>query len=136
MVRFLVRSLLSCIANAVGLLVAAAIIDGFTISGVSFVVAVLFFTVATIVLGPLITKIALTNAPYLMGGIALVTTFVGLLITTIFTDGLSINGVSAWLAATFVVWVFSLLANVVLPLLMFKKILSDDRPKTPAGTQR
>lgn len=125
MVRFLVRTLLSLIANAVGLLVAAWLIDGFSINGFSFVIAVLFFTLATVVLGPLITKIALTNAPYLMGGIALVTTFVGLLITTVFTNGLSISGISAWLAATFVVWAFSLLATIVLPLVLFKKILSD-----------
>lgn len=130
MVRFMVRTLLSFIANAVGLIVAATLLEGFTIEGVSFVVAVAFFTLATVVLGPLIVKIALTNASYLMGGIALVTTFVGLVITTIFTDGLAINGVSTWFMATFIVWAFSVIANVILPMLLFKKILSDEPKNT------
>jgi putative membrane protein len=131
MLRFLVKTLLSFLANAVGILVAASVVNGFTIHGVSFIVAVTLFTLATVILGPLVIKIALTSAPYLMGGIALVTTFVGLIITTIFTDGLSINGLSAWLASTFIVWVFSILANVLLPLVMFKKILGSDTAKTP-----
>lgn len=126
MVRLLVRTLLSLLANAVGLLVASLVLDGFSINGVSFVVAAAFFTIVTAVLGPLIIKLALTNASYLMGGIALVTTFVGLVITDVFTDGLTINGLSTWLGATFIVWVFSVIATVLLPLVLFKKVLSND----------
>lgn len=127
MVRLLAKTLLSVLANTIGLLVAASFVNGFSINGVSFIFAVAFFTISTIILGPLIIKITMQNANYLMGGIALVTTFVGLLLTTIFTDGLSINGLSAWLASTFIVWVFSVLANVLLPLVLFKKVLSDKK---------
>ncbi|NBU34164.1 hypothetical protein EB118_18070 [bacterium] len=127
MVRLLARTALTLVANAVGLLVASFVVKGFSVNGFSFVVAVLFFSASTIVLGPLIIKITMQNANYLMGGIALVTTFVGLLLTTVFTDGLSINGISAWLASTFIVWVFSVLANVLLPLVLFKKILSETK---------
>ena len=129
MVRLLARTALTLVANAVGLLVSSFVVKGFSVNGFSFVVAVLFFSASTIVLGPLIIKITMQNANYLMGGIALVTTFVGLLLTTVFTDGLSINGLSAWLASTFIVWVFSVLANVLLPLVLFKKILSDKKIK-------
>jgi hypothetical protein len=127
MVRLLARTALTLVANAIGLLVASIVVKGFSVNGFSFIIAVLFFSVSTIVLGPLIIKITMQNANYLMGGIALVTTFVGLLLTTVFTDGLSINGLSAWLASTFIVWVFSVLANVLLPLVLFKKILSDKK---------
>ena len=127
MVRLLARTALTLVANAIGLLVASIVVKGFSVNGFSFIIAVLFFSVSTVVLGPLIIKITMQNANYLMGGIALVTTFVGLLLTTVFTDGLSINGLSAWLASTFIVWVFSVLANVLLPLVLFKKILSDKK---------
>jgi len=114
---------LSVLANAIGLLAAAALLDGFDITGVSFVIAVAIFSVATVVLGPLITKLALRNASYLMGGIALVTTFVGLVVTDVVSDGISVSGLSTWALATFVVWGFSVLGNLVLPLLLFKEIL-------------
>lgn len=125
MVRFFVQTLMSIIANALGLIVASLLLDDFSITGISFVVAVLFFTFVTVILGPFIAKLALKNAPYLMGGIALVTTFVGLLLTQTFSSGIQIKGLSTWAVATLVVWLFSVFANVVLPLFLFKKILNN-----------
>ena len=122
MIRFLVRTLMSVIANTLGLFAATLLLNDFSITGLSFIVAVVFFTLATTILGPFIAKIALRNAPYLMGGIALITTFVGLLLTTLFTDGIVINGLKTWAVATFVVWLFSVFASVILPIFMFKKI--------------
>lgn len=124
MIRLLASLTLSILSNALGLLAAAILVDGFSIDGVSFVIAVLIFSLATTILGPLITKVALTSAPFLMGGIALVTTFVGLLITDLVSSGISINGVSTWLFATLIVWVFSLIGSVLLPLIIFKKALA------------
>lgn len=123
MVRFLVTVVLSLLANAIGLLAAAAFVDSFSIDTLSFVVAVAIFTASTTILGPFIAKLAHQYAGYLMGGIALVNTFVALALTSIFTDGIQIDGVTTWLVATFVVWVFSVIGNVVLPLFMFKKVL-------------
>jgi uncharacterized membrane protein YvlD (DUF360 family) len=105
---------------------ASIFVDGFTIDGLSFVIAVAIFSLATTILGPLIMKIAITNASYLMGGIALVTTFVGLVITDIFSDGISISGASSWIIATLVVWIFGVIGSVVLPLFLFKKTLTKD----------
>lgn len=127
MIRLLARLTLNILANAVGLLAAAIFVDGFSIDDVSFVIAVLIFSLATTVLGPLITKIALTSAPYLMGGIALVTTFIGLVITNLVSSGISIKGASAWLFATLIVWVFSLIGSVLLPLIIFKKTLAKNK---------
>jgi len=123
MVRFVVRTMISILANALGLIVASLLLDDFSITGISFIVAVIVFTFATTILGPFIAKMALKNAPFLMGGIALVTTFIGLLLTRIFTDGIRINGASTWVVATLIVWLFSVIANVVLPLFLFKKTL-------------
>jgi uncharacterized membrane protein YvlD (DUF360 family) len=124
MIILIARLTLNVLANAVGLLAATFLVEGFSINGTSFVIAVAIFSLATTILGPLIVKIALSSAPYLMGGIALITTFVGLLITNFVSDGISISGLSSWALATFVVWVFSLIGSLLLPLVLFKKTLS------------
>ncbi|MBP6962601.1 phage holin family protein [Candidatus Saccharibacteria bacterium] len=125
MLRFFATLLLTVFANAIGLLVASILLDRFYLNGASFIVAALFFTLVTVILGPFITKVAFKNAPYLMGGIALVTTFIGLILTKAFTNGIRIEGLSTWAVATLIIWIFSVIANVVLPLFLFKKIISD-----------
>ena len=127
MIRFFVTLLLTIIANAIGLLVATFLLDDFYLNGGSFISAVVFFTLVTIILGPFITKVAFKNAPYLMGGIALVTTLIGLILTKAFTNGIRIDGLSTWVVATLIIWVFSVIANVVLPIFLFKKILSEKK---------
>jgi hypothetical protein len=124
MVRLLIQLLFSLLANAIGLVTASFFLDGFSITTGGVIIATLFFTLAVTVLGPLITKIAFKNDPYLKVGIALVTTLVGLIITAAITSGLNISGVSTWIAATVIVWVFSVAASVLLPLFLFKKVLA------------
>ena len=124
MIRLLARLTLSVLSNALGLFMASVFVDGFSIDGFSFVIAVAIFSLSTTVFGPLIMKIALKNASYLMGGIALVTTFVGLVITNILSSGISIDGVSAWIISTLIVWIFTVIGSVVLPLILFKKTLA------------
>lgn len=123
MIRLAVRMLLTVLANAVGLLAAAFFLEDFTIDSLAFVIAVLIFTASTTILGPFIAKMALKNADYLMGGIALVNTLVALVLTDIFSSGISINGVSTWVLATLIVWVFSIIGNLLLPLVLFKKTM-------------
>ncbi len=134
MIRLLIQGLLALIANAVGLYAASLFLDGFNISGTGYVTAVVIFTLATVILGPLVAKIALRNLPVLMGGIALVTTLVGLVITDVISDDLSISGLETWVLATLIVWLCSLLATVILPLFLFKKILSDSKKEKTAPT--
>src|SRR6185436_17097016 len=123
--RFLAQTSLSLLANALALVVASILLTGFTIKGLAFVVAVCIFTASTVILEPLITKIARQNAPYLLGGIALVTTFVGLMVTTLVTDGLSITGVRTWLIATLVIWLATIVASLVLPRFLFKEVMGN-----------
>jgi putative membrane protein len=127
MPRLLAQMSLSLLSNALALLAASMLLTGFAINGLAFVVAVCIFTASTVILEPLITKIARQNAPYLLGGIALVTTFVGLLVTTLVTDGLSITGIGTWVIATLVIWLAAVLAGLVLPRFLFKEVLGDHR---------
>lgn len=133
MLRFLAQITLSVLSNAIGLIAAALILTGFSLNLSSFVLAVIVFTASTTILSPLIAKIALQNAPYLMGGIALVSTFVGLMVTTILTSGLRIENLSTWFVATFVIWIFSIVGSLLLPLVMFKKILGKHEAAKPTN---
>ncbi len=137
MVAMVFRFILSLIANAIGLLMASIFVEGFSINGLSFVVAVLIFSITTVVIGPLIVKIAFTSASFLMGGTALITTFFGLFITNLLTDGIVVEGLVTWVLATLVVWIFAMIGNVILPLFLFKKWLGNDKkgstPPPPAA---
>jgi putative membrane protein len=125
--RFLASTALYLLANALGLLAAAYLLDGFTLRPLGFVVSVLIFTAVEALLGPFVLKVAVRYAPALRGGIALVTTFVGLLLTSVLTDGLRIEGAMTWLLAPFVVWAFVLVAAILLPMVLFKKVLRESR---------
>lgn len=130
MVRFLASTALYLLANALGLLAAAALLDGFTLRPWGFVLSVLIFTAVETLLGPFVLKVAIRYAPALRGGIAMVTTFVGLLLTSVLTDGLRIEGALTWVLAPFVVWAFVLVAAILLPLVLFRKVLGERRSET------
>lgn len=86
-IRLLLRIVLALLGNALGLWIASLVLDDISISGTAFVLAVVVFTVLAAVLQPLITKIALQNAPALQGSSALVTTLSVLVITDPHRDG-------------------------------------------------
>ena len=126
MIRLLARMTLELLANAVGLLVAAWLLDGFSMTTSAFVVIVLIYSALKFVLDPLILKMSIQYVPALRGGIALVTTLVSLVITSLVNDGLQIKGVDTWILATLIVWLFGLIASLLLPVFVFKNALSDD----------
>jgi uncharacterized membrane protein YvlD (DUF360 family) len=128
MLRLLASAVLHLIANAVGLLVAAALLrPEFSIDLVSFLAVVAIFTIVEVVAGPLLTSISIKKIPALTGGIALVTTFIGLLVSDLLLDGLKIEGVTTWLLASLIIWLGALIAGLVLPLFLFKNVLKETK---------
>ena len=113
------------LANAVGLLIAALLLPGFTVNLIGFLTSVVFFTTVELLFEPFIMKMAIRYLPAIRGGIALVTTFVGLLLTSMFTAGVEISGVTTWILAPLIIWVSVLLAGILLPLVLFKNILRE-----------
>ncbi|SDC64935.1 hypothetical protein [Ruegeria marina] len=120
------RTMLSIAAhlagNAVGLLLAALLLEGFSIAPLSFVLVVAIFTLIQVVAGPLINKLSERNLPALQGGVALVVVFVGLLVTEMLTSGLVIGGVTNLLLSTLLVWIGALIAGILLPIYVFKEL--------------
>lgn len=124
MLRLLARTVLVLLANAVGLIAATLSLAGFSIDVRSFAIALAIFTGATVLLGPVVTALARRHASFLMGGIAIVTTLVGLVVTRLLSDGIVIRGLGTWVSATFIIWLFSVVATVVLPLFLFRDTLA------------
>ena len=132
MVRLIATTVVELVANAIGLLVAKWLLPGFVITPAGFVWVIVIFTLARFILAPLIFKLSFRYVRAITGGIALVTTFVGLLVTTWLTDGLVITGFATWVIATLIVWLFGVIAVLVLPLVIFKKTLAQRTGSGPS----
>ena len=127
MIRLIVRTLIALVANAVGLLVAAAVLDGMHMDVGSFFLAVIIFTVVFALMQPFLESQFRRSSSAALGGVALIATFVALVVTDLLSDGFSIDGVGTWIAATVIVWVVSLLAAFILPFLGLKKYVEERR---------
>jgi len=125
-IRLIVRLLVVVAANAVGLLVAAALLDGVDLDFSAFILAVIIFTVVFALMTPFLASQLRRRRSAALGGVSLIATLVALIATDLLSDGLSIEGIGTWIAATVIVWVSSLLAAFILPYLGLKKYLEDD----------
>jgi uncharacterized membrane protein YvlD (DUF360 family) len=123
MVRFLVRTAVMLLANAVGLLVAALILDGMNVDATSFIEAVVIFTVVFALMTPFTANQLRKRQSAALGGVALIATLISLIITDLISDGFSIAGIGTWVVAAVIVWAASLLAAFILPYLGLKKYL-------------
>ncbi len=123
MLRLLASTCLYVLGNAIGIFVAAQVLPGFTIDFWSLLIVACVFTVIVVVMTPLLVKISIQHVPQMSGGVALVAILVGLIGTSMLSDGLSITGATTWILAPFIIWIISLIAGLVLPLFLFKKVL-------------
>lgn len=127
MIRLLIRAAIFLVTAALGLLVAMWILPDVHLSSSGFITAVLVFAIAQSVLSPFIFKMAHRHAPAVIGGIGLVSTFVALLIASLFPGGLVIDGVVTWVLATLIVWIVTALGAWLLPLIFLKKRAEERR---------
>jgi uncharacterized membrane protein YvlD (DUF360 family) len=126
-IRLIVRTLVALAANAVGLIVAASVLDGMELDATGFVTALVIFTIVYALMMPFLASQLRRGGSSLLGGVALVATLVSLIVTSLVADGLSISGIGTWIAATVIVWIASLLAAFILPFLGLKKYLEERR---------
>jgi hypothetical protein len=127
MTRMLATAALSLLANAIGLVLAILLLSGFSIDVTAFITAVVLFTLAAVIAEPILTKISQKNLPAMAGGVALVTTFVGLFLTSILLDGMNTGGMTNLFLATFIVWLGALIAGIFLSKFLLKKYLQSNK---------
>jgi hypothetical protein len=114
------------VANAVGLLVAAAILDKMTVDAAGFIIAVVIFTLALALMTPFMASQLRRAGSAALGGVALIATLISLIITDLLSDGFTIEGITTWILAAVIVWAASLLAAFILPYLGLKKYLQEN----------
>jgi putative membrane protein len=129
LIRLLISAVLYLVANAIGLLVANALLDDASIEAAAFVIAVVIFTVVEVVIQPLVTQIAMRHSRALLGSSALIATLIGLVVTTLVTDGMSIDGAVTWVLATVTVWAAALVAGLILPAIFVKAAVTNARQR-------
>lgn len=128
MVIFLIRVAIFLGSSALGLWVTSLVVDGFHLTPSGFLAAVVVFTLAQSVLSPFIAKMANRYASAFLGGVGLVSTFVALLVSTLFTGGLEITGGAAtWIASVVLVWLVTAVATLLLPVLFLRRRLEERR---------
>lgn len=113
MPRFLISWLLGLGANAIALILAALIFPGFTLTFEGFIIALLVFAVLSALLPWLVLKFLMRHAGSLIALSGLVGTFLALLVTSLLTSGLDIDGTWTWIGATLLIWIISMFIWVI-----------------------
>jgi uncharacterized membrane protein YvlD (DUF360 family) len=111
---WLIRAGVALGAACVGLIVAALLLDGVSLTWEGFLITVVVFAIAQSLLSPLILKLVTHNAPAFLGGIGIVSTLVSLIIASLFANGIKINGIGTWILATLIIWFITAIASFVL----------------------
>jgi Mycobacterial 4 TMS phage holin, superfamily IV len=115
MAQTLLRAVVLLGSWAIGLLVAAWVVPGVSLSLSGFIVAVVVFSVAQAILSLLILKLPHGYASLLLGGTGLALTIVALSLASLSTHGLTIRGIASWVATTVVVWLVTTVGAISLP---------------------
>jgi hypothetical protein len=102
-------------AWGIGLLVAAWIVPGVSLSVPGFIVAVLAFAVLQGILSSSILKLRREYASLLLGSTGLALTIVALILASILTHGVTLDGMPSWMATTVVVWLVTTIGAITLP---------------------
>jgi hypothetical protein len=119
--RHIVRWAIVFLASwGIGLLVAAWIVPGVSLSVPGFIVGVLAFAVMQAILSLTILKLPREYASLLLGGTGLALTIVALILASITTHGLTIDSMQSWLATTVVVWLVTTIGAITLPELLIR----------------
>ena len=136
MIRMVSQFLVSLASSALAFLVAGWLIPGFQLQTSGFVVAVVVFTAAQTLLGPFIFNLGRKHAPALMGGIGLVSTLVALVIASLFSGGLRIEGVTTWFIAALTVWFVTALAGWILLAVLARRAAGQQRSRDDEAALR
>ena len=118
--QILLRAFVLLTSWAIGLLVAAWIVPGVSLSVPGFIVAVVVFSVAQAILSLPMLKLPRQYASLLLGGTGLVLTIVALILASVLTHGITIDGMAPWVATTVVVWLVTTIGAITLPELLIR----------------
>ena len=100
-----------------------------SIDATAFLVVVVIVAVLQAVIAPFISKTTARNAPALLGAAGVISTLIALVVANVVVEGLTIKGVTTWILATLIVWLVTMIAAVLLPLILVKLGLEQARQR-------
>ena len=104
----------SLIGIAVGIVLSTAIFDGFSSSATGLVEATIVFWIVFLIVNFLALRVLIRQPSVgLAGLLALGSTIVSLIIVNLIVSDISIHGVSAYLGATVVIWIATVVADSI-----------------------
>lgn len=118
--QILLRAVVLLASWTIGLLVAAWIVPGVSLSVPGLIVAVVVFSVMQAILSMSILKLPRGYASLLLGSTGLALTIVALILASVSTHGLTIDGMASRLATTVVVWLVTTIGAITLPELLIR----------------
>jgi hypothetical protein len=127
MIRLVASIVVGLVANAIALVAGSLLLEDFALGTSGFLIAVAIFTGVGVLAEPLVRQVAVKQVPALLGSTALISVLVGLVVTSLLSDSLSIRGAGTWVVAVVVVWGVALVARLLLPFVIFKKVLAEQR---------
>lgn len=100
-------------ANAIALVLCRILLPGFDLTIPALIVAVVLFAIFSAIFSWIVFRLLRKQAASVVALSGLVSTFLALLLTTLFTPDFTIDGVGTWIIATVVIWLISVLIWVI-----------------------
>ena len=113
MPKFLLAWLLGLAANAIALALCWALLPGFSLNLTGFILAVVIFGILSVFFTWLVFRLLRGQGAPVVAFTGLISTFLALLLTSLLTPGLSIDGIGTWVIATLIIWVLSVFIWVI-----------------------
>ena len=112
--RWGIRIASSLIGIAVGIVLSTAIFDGFKSTTTGLVEATIVFWIVFLIVNFLALRVLIRQPSVgLAGLLALASTIVSLIIVNLIVSDISIHGVSAYLGATVVIWISTVIFDSI-----------------------
>lgn len=115
MIRFLLSLLANLFSAAIALLIAWWVLphEWMTVQWAGFFVAVAVLAFVQAIITPFVFNVARQHASAMLGGIGLVSTFIALLVASLFPGGITLAG-WGWVLAPLIVWLITALGGWIL----------------------
>jgi putative membrane protein len=112
--RWVIRIGTSLAGIAVGIIVAATVLEDFSIDAGALVVATLLFWIVHIVVQFLALRVLIRQPSVALAGLlALASTILALVIVNTIVGGMSVHGASTYVLATLIIWIATAGGHVV-----------------------
>jgi len=112
--RWGIRLVASLVGIGVGILLADALLTGFSASVGAIVAATIVFWVVHLVVDFLALRVLIRNPSIAVAGLlALASTIVSLIIVNVLVSGLKISGASTYVFATLIIWIATAISVMV-----------------------